>query len=148
MMSAFNHQVFLCRNNLDRQIAQTLEDVRLQFEMRRAKESQQEVCQFMSDTPTAPFQWPDIPTHPQLPSSDQAPQYRVLQVIVNRFIWDISFLQLIHLFSIFTLIYLKFLTDISNVFVFWDMKVWLYLIFVSSFHILSFLFIPSPFSII
>lgn len=54
MMSAFNHQVFLCRNNLDRQIAQTLEDVRLQFEMRRAKESQQEVRQFMSDTPTAP----------------------------------------------------------------------------------------------
>lgn len=148
MMSAFNHQVFLCRNNLDRQIAQTLEDVRLQFEMRRAKESQQEVRQFMSGTPTAPFQWPDTPTHPRPPSSDQAPQYRVLQVMVNRFIWDISFLQLIHDFSIFTLIYLKFLTDISNVFVFWDIKVWLYLIFVSSFHILSFLFIPSPFSII
>lgn len=148
MMSAFNHQVFLCRNNLDRQIAQTLEDVRLQFEMRRAKESQQEVRQFMSGTPTAPFQWPDTPTHPRPPSSDQAPQYRVLQVMVNRFIWDISFLQLIHLFSIFTLIYLKFLTDISNVFVFWDIKVWLYLIFVSSFHILSFLFIPSPFPII
>ncbi|XP_052705818.1 limbin-like isoform X1 [Crassostrea angulata] len=36
------------RNNLDRQIAQTLEDVRLQFEMRRAKETQQEELRFIA----------------------------------------------------------------------------------------------------
>ena len=38
----FHH--YFGRNNLDRQIAQTLEDVRLQFELRRAREMQQEVC--------------------------------------------------------------------------------------------------------
>ncbi|XP_078310950.1 uncharacterized protein LOC111136197 isoform X3 [Crassostrea virginica] len=36
------------RNNLDRQIAQTLEDVRLQFELRRAREMQQEELKFIA----------------------------------------------------------------------------------------------------
>lgn len=111
--------------------------------------------------PTAPLQGRGTPTillpltkHPHLPTAppiDQAPRYRVLKC------WSRSVcgkpassnqFPAIHYFSIYTLISQILDRYLNFFFTFWDIKVWLYLISVCSFHTPSLLFLPSPSPII
>lgn len=101
--------------------------------------------------PQYSFHWPNTPTYPQPPPIDQAPRYRVLKC------WSRSVcgkpassnqFPAIHYFSIYTLISQILDRYLNFFFTFWDIKVWLYLISVCSFHTPSLLFLPSPSPII